>query len=83
METHAASNIKNLKLQIVMFARGNDCGAKKQVLFIQEARQTFKVIPITNQGAIFVVPSTSLRTGSSSAPQRTICTPLSLQSSPP
>jgi hypothetical protein len=47
-----------------MFAKGNDCGAKKQVLFIQEERLTFKVIPIPNQGAIFV--------GSSSAPQRTI-----------
>jgi hypothetical protein len=75
METYTSGDINNLELQVVMFEKGNDCGAKKQALFIQEERLTFKVIPIPNQGAIFV--------GSSSAPQRTICTPLSPRSSPP
>jgi hypothetical protein len=42
--TPARDHIKNLTLQVVMFTRGSDCGAKKQALFIQEERATFKVI---------------------------------------
>jgi hypothetical protein len=34
----------NLALQVVIFVMGSDCGVKKQVLFIQEERRTFKVI---------------------------------------
>jgi hypothetical protein len=35
--------INNLALQVVMFAMGSGCGVKKQDVFIQEERLTFKV----------------------------------------
>jgi hypothetical protein len=43
----------------------------------------YGLIPIPDQSPLFVGPSTSLRTGSSSAPQHTDCMPSSPQSSPP